>query len=92
MKPTLRFFMLPNCPHCKNALRYMEELRAENPEYTQVALTTVNEAEQPEEAKQFAYNYVPTFYLEKSKLHEGVPSKDIIRGVFDQYLAAQANK
>jgi len=90
MKPTLRLFMLPNCPHCKNALRYIEELRAENPAYATVSITTVNEAAQPDIAKQFAYNYVPTFYLEKSKLHEGVPSKDIVRGIFDQYLAAEA--
>lgn len=90
MKPSLRFFMLPKCPHCKNALRYMEELRTENPQYASVPITTVNEAEQPDIAKQFEYYYVPTFYLEQSKLHEGVPSKDIIRGVFDQYLAAEA--
>jgi len=92
MKPTLRFFMLTHCPHCRNAIRYMEELRTENQEYASIPITTVNEAEQPEEAKQYEYYYVPTFYLEKSKLHEGVPSKDIIRGVFDQYLAAQVKK
>lgn len=90
MKPSLRFFMLPKCPHCKNALRYMEELRAENQEYEGIPITTVNEAEQPDIAKQFEYYLVPTFFMDKSKLHEGVPSKDIIRGVFDRYLAAEA--
>jgi glutaredoxin len=84
--------MLPSCPHCKNAMLYMEELRAENPEYASVPITTVNEAEQPDLAKQYEYFYVPTFYLDKQKLHEGVPSKDIIRGVFDQYIAAQVKK
>jgi len=65
-------------------------LRTENQEYAGISITTVNEAEQPDIAKQFEYYYVPTFYMDKSKLHEGVPSKDIIRGVFDQYLAAEA--
>lgn len=90
MKPTLRFFMLPNCPHCKNALRYMEELRAEVAEYAAVPMITINESLQPDVAKQYEYYLVPTFFLDQRKLHEGVPSKDIIRGVFDQYLAAQS--
>lgn len=89
MKPVLRFFMLPTCPHCKNALRYMDELRAESPQYADVSITTINETLHPDIAKQYSYYLVPAFFLGDNKLHEGVPSKDLIRGVFDQYLAAE---
>ncbi|MBT9133871.1 MAG: hypothetical protein DDT37_00100 [Firmicutes bacterium] len=87
MKPTLRFFMLPMCPHCRNAVRWMEELRAEMPAYASIPVVTINEREQPVLANQYEYNLVPTFYLDKIKLHEGVASKEKIQAVFDRYLA-----
>ena len=87
MKKTLLFFMLPVCPHCKNAMRWMEELRAENSAYADIPVVTVNEREQPQLAKQHDYNLVPTYYLDKEKLHEGVASKEKIQVVFDRYLA-----
>jgi len=89
MNPTLKFFMLETCPHCKNAVRWMSELRAEGGAYTSVTIDTINEREQPEVAKQHDYYYVPTFYLGSSKLHEGVATKEKIREVFDKCLAAQ---
>jgi len=67
----------------------MDELRAESPQYADVSITTINETLQPDIAKQYSYYLVPAFFLDDNKLHEGVPSKDLIRGVFDQYLAAQ---
>ncbi|MBS3985392.1 MAG: thioredoxin family protein [Selenomonadales bacterium] len=89
MSKTLRFFMLQTCPHCKNAIRWMEELRNENPSYAKIPVVTVNEREQPDVANQFMYDLVPTYYLDKTKLHEGVASKDKIRAVFDAYMAAE---
>ena len=86
MSTTLKFFMLQTCPHCKNAVRWMEELRAESESYAHIAVQTINEREQPDVAKQYDYYYVPTFFLGDTKLHEGVASKEKIREVFDRYL------
>lgn len=68
----------------------MDELQSENSSYAKVPIVKVDEREQPDLANQFAYDLVPTYYLDKTKLHEGVASKEKIRAVFDAYLATQA--
>ena len=63
MKP-VKLFYLKNCPFCKKALRYIEEARAAHPEL-------IEESEQPALADTFDYYYVPTFYVDGVKVHEG---------------------
>lgn len=53
MKP-VKLFYQERCPFCKKALRYIEELKEE----------------QPELADQYDYYYVPTFYVDGVKVHE----------------------
>lgn len=87
MKPVLRLFVMPSCPYCKQVLNWMEELRAEDPRYEGVELTTINEKLQPDVANQYDYYYVPTYFIDQTKVHEGAASKEKVRKVFDQYLA-----
>ena len=83
MKPVLMFIMA-SCPHCRRALSLMEELKQENPEYGRVEINIIDENVHPELAGKYDYYYVPTFFVDNCKLHEGVPSKDAIRNVFSK--------
>lgn len=81
MKPIM-MFTTSWCPHCKRALQWMEELKQENPAYRDLDITIIDEEVHPATAKQYNYYYVPTYFVENSKVHEGVPSKEIIQKVF----------
>jgi len=85
MKPVL-LFVMESCPYCKQALRWMEELRNEQAEYNRVAVTIIDENLQPDLAKKYDYYYVPTYYVDGIKVHEGAATKDIVRSVFDRSL------
>lgn len=87
MKPVV-MFILKSCPYCQNALKWMEELKNENPAYNKVEMTIVDEKIQPDYARAHNYNYyyVPTYFVDEAKIHEGVPTKDIVRNVFETAL------
>lgn len=67
----VRLFYLKNCPFCKKALRYIEDLKAAHAELASVEIEMIEESEQPEVADRFDYYYVPTFYVDGVKEHEG---------------------
>lgn len=83
MKPVL-MFVTDWCPYCKKAFSLMEEVKKTNPQYTNVEVKIIDEELRPEIAKQYDYYYVPTYYVNGVKVHEGVPSKDIICKVFEE--------
>lgn len=83
---TVYMFITDWCPYCKQALSYMEELKNENPNYSNIEVKVIDEERQPEIAKQYDYYYVPTYYVNGVKIHEGIPSKDIVRTVFEKAL------
>lgn len=74
------------CPHCRRALAWMDELRKENPEYSQIEIRIIDEEKEPETARKYSYYYVPTYFVDDEKVHEGVPTKESIRSVFDKAL------
>ena len=80
-------FIMTGCPHCANAKRFMEELYKENPEYKNLEIEVINETDEPELANQYDYYYVPTYYLDGEKFHEGVPKKKIIEELFQKALS-----
>ena len=81
------YFYLANCPYCRQAEQWLDELTAENPAYKAFTIERVEESRQPELANRYDYYYVPTFYIGGRKLHEGAASKDAIRRVLDAALA-----
>lgn len=85
MKPIIMLTM-ESCPYCKKALLWMEELRSENDQYQKLSVEMLDENLQPQRASQYNYYYVPTFFVDNVKIHEGVPTKEIIRSVFDKAL------
>ena len=74
----MKLFILENCPHCRNARRWIKELQDENPEYNQIEIELIDD--------QYDYYYVPALFDGNTKLHEGVASKDGLKKIFDQYL------
>jgi len=68
---SVKLFYLKNCQFCKKALRYIEELKAEHAELAAVEIEMIEESERPDMADKFDYYYVPTFYVDCVKEHEG---------------------
>ncbi|MGB8452495.1 MAG: thioredoxin family protein [Anaerocolumna sp.] len=75
------------CPYCKQAHKFMDELMHENPKYKELDIKVIDEEQEPDVAKQYNYYYVPTYYLDSKKVHEGIPRKDIIRILFENALS-----
>ena len=75
-------FYLENCPHCKKASRLIEELISENPKYSNVSIERIEESKNVRIAEAHDYYYVPTFYVDGVKIHEGVPTKEKVEAVF----------
>lgn len=78
----IKMFVMTGCPHCTNARRFMEELFEENSEYRKLDIEVINETDEPELANQHDYYYVPTYYLDGVKFHEGVPKKKMVEELF----------
>jgi thioredoxin 1 len=80
----LLMFTMESCPYCVMARRWMKELLDEHPEYKKIEIKIVDEVAHPIYADKFDYYYVPTYYVGSEKAHEGVPTKEIVRGVYDK--------
>ena len=74
-------FYFPTCPYCAAALNWMAELKAENPDYAKVEVEMIDEKKNPAIADQFDYYYVPTFFIDGVKIHEGAATREIVEGV-----------
>ena len=82
----ITLFIMESCPYCRQALRWMDELLAENAEYRDIEIEKIDELVHPDIARRYDYYYVPTFYVGNEKLHEGAASYKKIRRVFDAAL------
>jgi len=77
-------YYLENCPHCRKAFNMIEELKSNNPEYSKVKIDLIEESKNIQAASAQDYYYVPAFFVDDVKLHEGVPSMEIIRAVLEK--------
>ena len=73
---TMTYFLLPTCPYCREADRYIAQVIAEEPELGDIHIKRVNEQQEAAYADAFDYYYVPAFYLQGKKLHEGTVTKE----------------
>lgn len=83
MKDVL-MFILPNCPHCKLALRLQEELLAEHPEWKDLPIRIVDERREAVFANAHDYYYVPTWYVGGEKVFEGHAEREDVENVLRQ--------
>lgn len=88
---TVYMFITSWCPYCKQALDWMKELKNENPKYRNIDIKIIDEERNPEIAKKYDYYYVPTYFVGETKIHEGVPSKEIIREVFEKSFQSSSS-
>ena len=79
----IKLFILESCPHCRAALKWMDELYNLNPAYKNLDIEIIDEGKHPEIADKYDYYYVPTYYVDGEKLHEGTASLKKIQRVFD---------
>lgn len=71
------------CPHCKRASAWIEEIKSENLDYANIEVNVIDEEAEPEKAKEFDYYYVPTYFVDGIKIHEGATSKDKLLDAFE---------
>lgn len=82
----MKMFYLEHCPFCKRAFQYIEELKAEHSELASIEIETIEESQHPEIADQYDYYYVPTFYIDGQKEHEGGIYKDEVEALLRKAL------
>ncbi len=86
MAKPVKMMMLDNCPHCKNALKMIDMLKKENSKYEEVEIELIEESKYPEKTEGYDYWYVPTFFVDDKKIHEGVPTVEAVREVFESAI------
>ena len=86
MKQVL-YFCLEGCPYCRQADKWMEEAVREHPEYANVEIKTIEERRERDFANKFDYYYVPTFYVDGVKVHEGPASKAAVESMYQKALS-----
>ena len=91
----ITMIQMEGCPYCRNALRAIEALRAENAQYAAVEIEHIDENGTPERTKPFAgqYYYVPSLFVGGEKIYEAQPGHDyatVKAGVEKAFAAAIA--
>ena len=82
----IKMFYQPKCPFCVMAFRFIDELKKEHPEYKNIELETIDELKETEVADKYDYYYVPTFYVDGKKVHEGAIYKPEMKQLFDSVI------
>ncbi|MFA9424402.1 MAG: glutaredoxin family protein [Sedimentibacter sp.] len=79
-------FYLENCPHCSRAFNMIEELKSKNQNYSNIEIECIEESKNVQVASAQDYYYVPSFFVDGEKLHEGVPTMDKIQAVLEKAI------
>ena len=92
MKKVLAF-RLDGCPYCRQAMKALDELAAEDAKYSAVDIEWVEENEHPEISAKYDYYRVPTMFVDGVKLYEAHPGekyeecRENVRRVLDEALS-----
>ena len=79
----ITMFYMATCPYCMEAKRFISFVLEENQKYKDIKINYIDEVEQRELANSYDYYYVPSFYVNGKKIHEGPASLEKVRKVFD---------
>lgn len=85
MKKVTAFYM-EGCPHCRKAFKIVDELKLKNPQYSNIEIEYIDENKEVKIASTHDYYYVPTFYVNDVKIHEGVPTEEKIENVLKEAI------
>lgn len=80
----IKLFILPACPYCREALAEVDKLLTAHPQYKTIPLRIIDESADPAQAAAHDYYYVPTFYINGLKIHEGAIKPGVIENIFRQ--------
>ena len=83
----IKLFYLKDCPFCKKAFSYIDSLKKQDM-YKDISIELIEESEQPELANRFDYYYVPTFYIDGEKVHEGGIFPNEVEELFKKALSS----
>ncbi|MDR2505885.1 MAG: thioredoxin family protein [Oscillospiraceae bacterium] len=86
----LTYFYFDGCPFCAQAEKWLEDIIRERPELAQVQITRINERKRPDIANKYDYYYVPTFFMDGTKLHEGAATREIVESVLQRAYGGDA--
>ena len=79
-------FIMESCPYCKQTLRWLDKLLADNLKYKNIDIEIIDESVYPEISAKYDYIYVPTFYVGGTKMHEGAAIPLKIKSILDAAL------
>ena len=85
MKP-VRMFVTGWCPHCHRAKNMIRELIEKEPRYGEIIIEVIDEEFEAAYANSFDYYYVPTFYVDGVKVHEGGIFPDEVEAILKMAL------
>ncbi|MEG0275039.1 thioredoxin family protein [Amedibacillus sp. YH-ame10] len=80
----VKMMYLKSCPYCKQAFAMMEELKQNHPEYQSIEIEEIEEQMEEEKTAGYDYWYVPTYFVDDIKVHEGIPSVEKLEEVLKQ--------
>ncbi|MEF9967232.1 MAG: thioredoxin family protein [Longicatena sp.] len=83
----VKMMYLKSCPHCKKAFAMVQELKEKYPLYQAIEIETIEEQDEEEKTKGYDYWYVPTYFVDDEKIHEGVPTLEKIQAVLEKAIS-----
>lgn len=84
MMKKVKMMYLKTCPHCKRAFEMIERLKEEHTEYRTIDIELIEENDEEEKTAGYDYWYVPTYFVDDVKVHEGVPTIEALEEVLKQ--------
>ena len=85
-KKKMMMFYQPMCPFCRRAFQYIDELTQESPIFGNIEIEKIDELKEAALADTFDYYYVPTFYVNGKKVHEGGIYKEEMRALLQSVI------
>ncbi|MBC5736549.1 thioredoxin family protein [Lawsonibacter sp. NSJ-52] len=83
-------FVMAGCPHCRLAHKLMDELLEEHPGWKDIPVRVVDERREAALADSYDYYYVPSYYVNGKKVHEGHAEKADVEAVYRAALGETA--
>ncbi|MDR2138911.1 MAG: thioredoxin family protein [Tannerella sp.] len=85
MAKHIKLFYLKNCPFCRQAFGFIDELKRQE-SYGNIEIELIEESEQSAIADGYDYYYVPAFYVNGEKRLEGAVTREQVEAVFREAL------
>ncbi|MDR3293781.1 MAG: thioredoxin family protein [Clostridiales bacterium] len=82
----IELYFLIDCPHCQKAFGLLKDALIAEPKYKSLRFELIEEELSPALAEERDYYYVPCFFLDGKKVHEGkITERDINKILKDAY-------